>query len=158
MAINQLGKIVQKETDSGTFDSGDLSPSDSNEGLIATFKANTAWQDGQAKYVKPSASTDQFAGVILNVSGTSLSSTTQPTLDPHGTSPGGNTVTVGTRGNYLLKTNAAVEAGWEGRAVIPNATVPGRVDAVATPGANTVVGRVIASNPNTNNLILVRLS
>ena len=159
MAINQYGKQVVKETDNGTFDDGDLSQADANEGLIVTFKANDNWQDGQAKYVKPTAIGDTFAGVVLNVSKANLTSTSVPSLDPLSTAPGGNVVRVGTRGNYLLKKESAVQASDRGDAVVPSTVTAGQVVTKGTPAAtDTVVGYVIGAADNPNNLLLVRLA
>ena len=154
MAINQYGKQVIQETLTGTFDPGDLTVADSNEGLVAKPSATNAnWQDGQPKYEKTSASADIFASVILNVPGANITSTTSPALDPHGTVPGGNTVRVGTRGIFLLKCSRAVTGADVGSQLTPDAN--GQVTPAST-GTN-LFGRVVAAAPNPNNLLLVQI-
>ena len=154
MAITQYGKQVTLESLSGTFDGADLSVSDSYEGLVVKLKVpNMNWEDGQPKYEKTGASTDVFAGVILNVAGSNVSSTSTPPLDPHGTFPGGRVVRVGTRGLFLMKCSRAVTASGAGSQLTPDAN--GEVTP-ATSGTN-LFGRIVAANPNPNNLLLVQI-
>ena len=154
MAINRYGKEVRQQRLTGTYDGTDLSVADSNEGLVAKLKTpNADWQDGIGKYEKTGASTDNFAGVIGEVAGADITSTSSPALDPHGTVPGGNSVTIYTQGVFLLKCSRAVTGADAGSQLTPDAN--GEVTP-ATSG-NNLFGRVLAADPNPNNLLLVQI-
>ena len=157
MAINQYGKQTVLETVSGSYDSGDLTSADANNGLIVKVKGpNADYQDGIGKYEKPTADTDQFGGVILNVGGGDLSSTSVPRLDARGTAPDDRSVRLGTRGSFLLVKDAAVTPADTGMRVHPSATAAGQVTVSAATG-KAYFGTVLASAVNSRNLILVKI-
>lgn len=162
MAIKQGGaQKVQAQTGAllGTG-TGAIVQADANNGIIAKYDANTGVRGGQGVVVKTSADSDRVAGVILNVSRANVTSTSEPSLDPRGTAPGGSTCLLGTAGNFLLTFDAAVPAAQVGRAVTLSGTNAGQVIADAAPGTKTIVGHVIAADGlvvNGRQVALVRL-
>ena len=158
MAFNQLGRQVIKETMSGTYDSS-IDQDDSNEGVLVKFgTGNHLWQNGQPAYVKTTGLNDVVAGVLLNVSGAKISSTTQPRLYPYGTVPGGRVCVVATRGIVLVRFRANVNINSVGRYAIASAD-DGLAEVKQTPDPNdNLVGIIVASDNNTNNLALVSIN
>ena len=159
MAFNQLGRQVIKETMSGTYDSS-IDQDDSNEGVLVKFgTGNHLWRNGQPSYVKTTDVTDLVAGVLLNVSGAKISSTTQPRLYPYGTVPGGRVCTVATRGIVLVKFTNAILINSVGRYVVPSAT-DGEAQWKTTPATDDhVMGVIVAADINAaNNLALVSIN
>ena len=158
MAFNQLGRQVIKETMSGTYDSS-IDQDDSYEGVLVKFAAsNRRWQAGQPAYVKTTDVTDLVAGVLLNVSGAKISSTTSPRLYPYGTVPGGRVCTVATRGLVLIKFTNNIGINSVGRYVVPSAT-DGEAQWKTTPATDDhVMGVIVAADNNPNNLALVSIN
>lgn len=158
MAITQLGRQVIHQKASGTH-SG-LTQADANEGVLVRYNAgNTAWQNGQPQYVKTNAVNQRAAGVVQNVAGANITSSTEPSLDPRGTAPGGSVVTVATQGFVLLKFDTALTATSSGQRVWPSTTAGlAATHASTIPAGAVFLGTIVAADDNTNNVGLVALN
>ena len=149
MAITQGGMQEIKSTTAARIGSG-ISQTDAFEGLLAKYSADTDWKTGKGTVVKTSANTDRYAGVIQNVSTTSVNPVT---LDDNATPPGGSgTCVLATSGNVLLRFDGNITNSEFGQAVIPSTTA-GQATASSSPGTNPIVGYIISTAASGNTQI-----